>query len=197
MILRKGVLMPKSKIDKLAQRTILQESVKVVEKIKAFPRVLSTDELHNMDDKALAATDAELLEAKKQVHHMEDRLRSILIGGTTVTALGVMSLALPISFFIPAASIATGAGIIGGATLLGQKTGVFENAKKIQSLSKNFLHSLEPKTISTEPGAVLEITIIDMMLGESLEQLPPQADTALKKSEKPKNTPTPAKPRSK
>lgn len=186
--------MSKQKIDASKQKDILRESVRVAEKLKAFPRTLSTDELHKIDQKALNATNEELLKAKHQIQQMEDRLRSILIGGTTVTALGVMSLAIPVNFWVPAATISTGVGIIGGATLLGSQTGVFKNAKEIHQLSKDFLHSLESKPMPLAPKPIEKPTI-NMMLGDTLERAP-----ELNVEPEPMKTPpvsSPTKPRRK
>lgn len=111
------------KIDKYTEQQILQEAVKAAAKIKAFPRRLTLAQLNTV---VATANEAQMYLAKKRVHHMNNRLRLIRIGGITVIILGILFIFLSASSFLIASIISIGCGIVLGAAFFGWATGVFE-----------------------------------------------------------------------
>lgn len=114
------------KIDKYTEQKILQEAIKTVARMKAFPRRLTSAQLNNI---VTTASEADLQHAKKQVHHMNNRLRLIRIGGITVIILGILFIFLSATLFLTASIISIGCGIVLGSAFFGWATGVFEVSK--------------------------------------------------------------------
>lgn len=125
------------------QWRILKNNLKMLYKIKAFPKTLTKDTLHA---KVGQASHAELLKAKNKINKIACRLRFIQTLILTFLFIGMITFFLPFSLFvmlIVASALLIGSLILMGIALFDQKVKLFKNAHHLLKLSDDFLKPLE------------------------------------------------------